>query len=439
MLGSRRRAATTVNVWPGYVDALSALLLLIIFMLLIFTLAQVFLAETVSDRDAELNRLNARLAEISDALRVQRQTNENLTERLTSLRAQYNQALQRQSGLEEQISALEETVEEDKETIEVQLREKIQLQQDIVALRTVRAELEQEIAGLVTSLNQREEDVDQLENELESRQALVGSLRDRTRSLEARLADQEERTLLAQEEVEAKDIRIQDLVAIVDENEQALEEEKQLSASARAEVIRLSQQIEDLQNQLNIISTALQLEEEKTSAQEAEIADLGERLNTALAQRVNELERYRSEFFGRLREVLVNNPNIRIEGDRFLLPSELFFSSASATLGDSGKAELDKLADTLEDIAANIPDDINWILRIDGHTDQRPISTERFPSNWELSTARAVSVVRYLEEQGIPADRMAAAGFGEHHPVDPAFTSEAFQKNRRIEVKLTNR
>ena len=281
--------------------------------------------------------------------------------------------------------------------------------------------------------------IERLETELDSRQALVGSLRDRTRSLEARLAEQEERTLLAQQEIDAKDIRIQDLVAITEENEEALEEEKRLSASARAEVERLSQQIEDLENQLNQISAALQLEEAKTTEQEAVIADLGERLNTALAQRVNELERYRSEFFGRLREVLVNNPNIRIEGDRFLLPSELFFESASATLGESGKSELDKLASTLRDISADIPDDINWILRIDGHTDQRPINTERFPSNWELSTARAVSVVRYLEEQGIPPDRMAAAGFGEHHPVDPAFTTAAFQKNRRIEVKLTNR
>ncbi len=439
MLGSRRRAATTVNVWPGYVDALSALLMLVIFMLLIFTLAQVFLAETVSDRDAELNRLNARLAEISDALRIQRSTNEELSQRITSLRAQYNQALQLQTGLEEQVAALEQTIATDKETIEVQLREKNQLQQDIVALRQVRAELESEIANLVAALDQREENIEQLETELESRQALVGSLRDRTKSLEARLADEEERTLLAQEEIEAKDIRIEDLVAIAEEGREALEEEKVLSARAQAEVERLSRQIEELQNQLNSISAALKLEEQKTTEQEAELADLGQRLNTALAQRVNELERYRSEFFGRLRQVLVNNPNIRVEGDRFLLPSELFFESASATLGESGKIELDKLASTLRDIAAEIPDDINWILRIDGHTDQLPISTPRFPSNWELSTARAVSVVRYLAEQGIPPDRMAATGFGEFHPVDPSYTPEAFQKNRRIEIKLTNR
>lgn len=439
MLGSRRRSSSNINAWPGYVDALSALLLLVIFMLLIFTLAQVFLAETVSDRDQELNRLNARLAEISDALRIQRATNEDLSQRLTTLRSQYNQSLQVQQGLEEQIAALEETITTDRETIEVQLREKASLQQDIVALRQLRADLEQELAVVVATLSLREADIDRLQSELSSREALVGSLRDRTQALEARLADERERTLLAQRQIEQREFRIEDLVAIVEEGERALEEERELSASARADVRRLSQQIEDLQTQLGIISAALRLEEDRTAQQETLLEDLGQRLNTLLAQRVTELEQYRSEFFGRLRQVLIDNPNIRIEGDRFLLPSELFFDSGSATLNAAGQSELDKLAETLLSIAVNIPDDLEWILRIDGHTDIRPISTERFPSNWELSTARAVSVVRYLAGQGIASDRMAAAGFGEYHPIDERETEEAFALNRRIEIKLTNR
>lgn len=439
MLGSRRRAQSTVNVWPGYVDALSALLLLVIFMLLIFTLAQVFLAETVSDRDAELIRLNDRLAEISNSLRVQEQNNEALNERLVALRAQYNRSMARQAGLEEQVAALEETVAADRETIEVQLREKTLLQQDIVTLRQLRADLEKEISTLVTRLSLSQETVDQLETELTARNELVGALRDRSQALEASLADEQERTLLAQREIEQQDIRIQDLVAIASEGEEALIEEKRLSARAQAEIDRLSQQIDALQEQLNQISTALALEKDLTAEQEVLLADLGERLNTALAQRVNELEQYRSEFFGRLRQALVNNANVRIEGDRFLLPAELLFGSASATLGADGQRELDKLAQILEAVSNDIPADINWILRIDGHTDQLPINTERFPSNWELSTARAVSVVRYLAQRGIPQKRMAAAGFGEHHPVDPGRTEEAFRNNRRIEVKLTNR
>lgn len=439
MLGSRRRSSSNINAWPGYVDALSALLLLVIFMLLIFTLAQVFLAETVSDRDQELNRLNARLAEISDALRIQRASNEELTQRLTTLRSQYNQSLQIQQGLEEQIAALEQTISTDRETIEVQLREKASLQQDIVALRQLRADLEQELAVVVATLSLREADIDRLQSELSSREALVGSLRDRTQALEARLADEQERTLLAQRQIEQREFRIEDLVAIVEEGERALEEERELSASARADVRRLSQQIEDLQTQLSMISAALRLEEERTALQETQLDDLGQRLNTLLAQRVTELEQYRSEFFGRLRQVLSENPNIRIEGDRFLLPSELFFDSGSANLNPEGQSELNKLAETLLEIAAQIPEDLEWILRIDGHTDIRPISTERFPSNWELSTARAVSVVRYLASQGIASDRMAAAGFGEHHPIDDRETEEAFALNRRIEIKLTNR
>lgn len=439
MLSSRKRALTTVNVWPGYVDALSALLLLVIFMVLIFTLAQVFLTQAVSDRDAELNRLNARLAEISNALRLQEEDNAVLNERLVRLRSQLNQSLTRQEGLEEQISALETIIAADKETIEVQLQEKAALQQDLIALREVRAELEQEITGLMAELSDREATVAELASELSDRNEQIGRLRDRSQALEARLASELERTLLAQKTIEEQAFRIEDLVAIVTENEEALADEKRLSARAQAEIERLSEQIDNLQTQLSEISSALALEQALTAEQEALLADLGERLNTALAQRVNELEQYRSEFFGRLRQALADNPNVRIEEDRFLLPSELFFASASATLGTEGRTELNKLVSIFEEISEDIPADVNWVLRIDGHTDQLPINTERFPSNWELSTARAVSVVRYLAQQGIAEDRMAAAGFGEHHPVDPRYTEEAFRNNRRIEIKLTNR
>jgi chemotaxis protein MotB len=157
-----------------------------------------------------------------------------------------------------------------------------------------------------------------------------------------------------------------------------------------------------------------------------------------LAERVNRLERYRSEFFGRLRELLGDNPAVRVVGDRFVFQSELLFESGSARLGPEGRAELGKLADTLREVAGRIPEDIEWILRVDGHTDRVPIRTEQFASNWELSTARAVSVVRFLADQGIAQRRLAAAGFGEFHPIDPADTAEAYRRNRRIEIKLTS-
>ena len=439
MLGSRRRVATVVNVWPGYVDALSALLMLIIFMLLIFTVAQVFLAETVSSRDAELDRLNVKLSEISDALQVQRSTNQSLSERLSILRNQYTQGQFFQDALKEQIAELERIVTADKQTISIQLSELAQLAHDIIALRQVRKDLEDDVASLASTLKNKDQNIEQLETELDNRLAQIGTLRDNSKSLQAKLASQEKMTMLAQQDIEKKEFLIQDLVAIVGEGKEALEKEKKLSASAYADVKNLSQQIDTLKNKLSSISRALQLEEQKTAGQETELANLGERLNTLLAERVNELEQYRSDFFGRLRQVLVKSPDIRIEGDRFLLPSALLFASASATLGEQGKQELNKLAQTLNEISVAIPSDISWILRVDGHTDQLPINTPRFPSNWELSTARAVAVVRYLADQGIPPKRMTAAGFGEFHPVDQGQSEAAYQRNRRIELKLTRR
>ena len=439
MLGSRRRIATVVNVWPGYVDALSALIMLIIFMLLIYTVAQIFLVETVSSQDAELVRLNDKLSEISDALQAQRNTNQTLSEKLSILRNQYTQGQFYQNALKEQVAKLEKTVTADKQAISIQLSELAQLEHDIIALRQVRKDLEADVASLANTLENQNQNIEELETELDNRLAQIGTLRDNSKSLQAKLASQENMTMLAQKDIEKKEFLIQDLVAIVGEGKEALRNEKRLSASAYADIKNLSQQIDTLKNKLNSISSALRLEEEKTASQTAQLENLGQRLNTLLAERVNELEQYRSDFFGRLRQVLVKSPDIRIEGDRFLLPSALFFSSGSATLGEQGKHELNKLAQTLDEISVAIPGDINWILRVDGHTDQLPIHTLRVPSNWELSTARAVSVVRYLAGQGIPPKRMTAAGFGEFHPVDPGQTEAAYQRNRRIELKLTRR
>ncbi|MCB1751957.1 MAG: peptidoglycan -binding protein [Gammaproteobacteria bacterium] len=424
MLASRRRFRSAIDVWPGYVDALSALLMLVIFTLLIFTLAQVFLAETLSDRERQLSDLNTRLRELSSLLDLEQEKNVQLDRKVAQISDEYSRSLERQYELFGEIEKLNKVVEADKETIELQLRTLASLQQDISALRELRAQLEQEVGRLSTSLAGSE--------------AEVGLLRDRSKSLQARLADEEERTLLAQASLEQKDIRIEELFLAVAAGKEALEQEKALSTSARAQVDMLNRQIAALREQLGVISQALKLAEAKSQGQELEISNLGKRLNVLLAKQVNELEKYRSEFFGTLRKVLGQNPNIRVVGDRFVFPSELLFDSGSATLGQEGKQELAKLAVTLEGIAAKIPPDVSWILRVDGHTDRQPINTEKFPSNWELSTARAVSVVRYLASQGIPAKRLAATGFGQFHPVDRGESAEAFQRNRRIEIKLTD-
>jgi chemotaxis protein MotB len=219
----------------------------------------------------------------------------------------------------------------------------------------------------------------------------------------------------------------------------ALDAEKALSARAQAAVDLLNQQIAAMRRQLAALEEALSASEAKDKDAQARISDLGSRLNVALAQRVQELARYRSDFFGRLRQVLSTRSDIRIVGDRFVFQSEVFFDAGAAILKPEGRGELDKLANILGDLGREIPPDIPWILRVDGHTDARKIATAQFPSNWHLATARAVSVVEYLVSKGLSPDRIAATGFGEFQPLELATTDEAYSRNRRIEFKITER
>lgn len=348
MIGSRRRSRSTTNVWPGYVDALSALLMLVIFMLLVYVVSQLYLSRTLSDRDNQLARLNAQLNELSELLGLEQSKTEALENQIVRLQDDYS-----------------------------------------------------------TSLKRNDQLIEQLESNREQ-------LMRQTASIEAQ-AEQLARM------------------------EEAVGEKDQISASQQAMILQLSNQIVSLREQLRQIASALELQQQMTDAKEQELEQVSRRLNTLLAERVNQLQQYQSEFFARLRDILAGNENVRIVGDRFLLPSELLFASASAELGEEGRQELDKLADLLLDVSSRIPDDVDWILRIDGHTDMLPINTQRFPSNWELSTARAVAVVRYLATQGVPERRMAAAGFGEFFPVADGTSPEALQRNRRIELKLTDR
>lgn len=218
-----------------------------------------------------------------------------------------------------------------------------------------------------------------------------------------------------------------------------LEKEKNISAEALSKVDLLNQQLVALRRQIAALSEALDVSQKKGTESDKTIKDLGARLNTALAQQVQELKRYRSDFFGRLRELLKDRKDIRIAGDRFVFESEVLFPAGSATLTPEGDAAMDQIAAAIIELQKEIPPDIDWALQINGHTDIRPISRSQFPSNWELSTARAASVVKYLISKGVPPDRLVAAGYGEFAPIDTGLTEEAFQKNRRIELKLTNR
>lgn len=420
-----RRTRQYASAWPGYVDILSALLMVVIFVLMIFTVVQFLLSEVITGQESELAKLHRQISELSEKLGIEQDRSQALTARVAELSGMIENLRAERRELIGRVESLSARSESDRARIEKQLRLIASLQEDISALRQVRDRLEQQVG--------------ELSGRLEQKRAQVGNLRDRTKTLEARLAEQKERTHLAQQELEDREIRIQALNAVVGEQKEALEKQRSLAADARAEVSLLRQRIEGLQSQLEEIGRALAAAEGEKAAKDAEIKDLGKRLNIVLAREVNRLNRYRSDFFGRLRTILGDVPHVQVEGDRFVFQAELLFDSGSAALEPEGKAHLKKLAGILKDMSSQIPKDIDWVLRIDGHTDRVPIRTGQFASNWELSTARAVEVVKFLAEQGVPENRMAAAGFSKFHPVDPAHTPEAYRRNRRIEIKLTAR
>ena len=379
--GARHRR--TVNIWPGYVDALAALLMVVIFVLLVFVVAQAMLSRTVSLQDLELAALHREIAELTRQLGLAEEQNEELQGKTSALSSLISELMGEKVELNARLDELTSA--------------NAGLTEDLAGLRETRAALEMESASLSEALaGSREE---------------TGALIRRLRATEQTLA----------------------------ERGAELDEERSISTAARAELALLNRQILQLRRRLEEIAAALAAAEAVKQAQDAEIADLGKRLNIALAREVNRLARYQSEFFGRLREVLGESPDIRVEGDRFVFSSELLFASGTADLGERGRTQLVRFASTLRELSARIPEDLDWVLRVDGHTDRVPIRTARYASNWELSTARAVEVVRFLIEQGIPPRRLVAAGFGEYHPLAPGNTPAALARNRRIEFKLTSR
>jgi chemotaxis protein MotB len=299
--------------------------------------------------------------------------------------------------------------------------------------------LSQEVSGKDTALTRLNAQITRLSELLSLEQTGKTSLEDQVAQLRASLSTAEgERDRLRGTIAAAPNPDAQN--AEVGKLNSELDIEKQSTARAVAQVELLNQQITALRRQLAAIESALDVSEKKDKDSQTRIAELGQRLNVALAQRVQELSRYRSDFFGRLRAILGNRPDIRIAGDRFVFQSEVFFDSGAAVLRPEGKTELDQLATALLDLDKQIPSEINWVLRVDGHTDVRPVGAgSPFKSNWDLSAARAISVVQYLITKGVSPQRLVAAGFGEFQPIDPGNTEDAFSRNRRIELKLTER
>lgn len=434
-----RRSRRDVNTWPGFVDALATILMVIIFLLMIFVIAQFFLNEAISGRDKALENLQGQVSELADMLGLERRTTEGLRTDVEQMSRELKASVSSQDDMRSNIRALvtRSEVAEDqainltdllataKIESDTQREEIASLADQATALESLKEKLESRVATLLQQNDEMTETLIIRDDFIEDQMAELAAVVHDVKALNA---------LKAQLEKE-----IAELSGKVEETEGSLLAEQDLSASARAEVALLTQQTEALRKQLLQISLALNISESMNAEQEVQIQNLGQRLNAALATKVYELSQYRSEFFGRLREVLGQTKDIKIVGDRFVLQSELLFEQGSAELGINGQEQMSRLANTLTDIAAKIPNDIDWVLRVDGHTDSIPIQTLRFPSNWELSAARAISVVQYLIRTGLPANRLAATGFGEFQPISPETTAEAMQNNRRIELKLTER
>lgn len=614
MARSRRdNRQSSVDIWPGFVDALSTLLLVIIFLLVVFVLGQFFLSQLLEGKDSKLLSLEQAISELTDQLSLEQDTNADLrrsvakltadlqvanagredssanlaeiqaerddyqdrlitleedkkllAQTLAELRQDLGQtteleddlvrASQLRTELETELEKAKKAIEADKETIEARLAELVQLKRDIEALKEARKGLELNIAEMTTLLREAEKAKIQAADEIErltallsaareetktlktevasfdqvetdrksleeqiaelnallktseidqadkdtaiqelqttledtqkdkesdqellaererriaelaaqleaarnrpetseasleelrrSREALLvelAQMRDRASQLEGRLASEQDRTLLAQRELEERAIRLAELLRSVGETSEDAKTQRELASSSLAQIDVLNRQINQLRIQLASLEEALDLERTKVDAQKVTIADLGSKLNVALAGKVEELSRFRSEFFGRLREILGSRSGIRVVGDRFVFQSEILFPSGAADLETSGEDELQALAQSLKEISDEIPSELPWVLQINGHTDRRPIRTADFASNWELSAARATTVGKFLIGQGIPPERIAVAGFAQYQPLDERNDEIAYRRNRRIEVKLTTR
>jgi len=380
-IGNARRVENLT--WPGFVDALATLLMVIIFVLMVFVLVQVNLAYRVSGQDATLGEMRQQLASLGELLSLERRASAALAADLAQITAQLN------------------------------------------ASNSQRDDLQAQLASLQTALASRNTEIDKLARQQADTEAALAAAK---ASLDARLGAlqlAEGQLALAQAQKQSADRMIESLQAE--------------TTASKAEVAQLTAALAAVRLRVEELTALLGEKEQQAAKDKVAIANLGKSLNNALASRVQELQRFRSEFFGRLRDVLKGRDDVQIVGDRFVFQSEVLFAQGQAEIGTDGRQQLAQLAVALTDIASQIPDDINWILQVDGHTDNIPLRAGRYRDNWDLSTERALSVVRFLRDQGLPANRLAAAGYGEFQPLDSRDTNDARRVNRRIELKITQR
>jgi chemotaxis protein MotB len=547
----RRGRGGGLDAWPGYVDALSTLLMVIIFVLLVFVLAQGFLSVALSSREQAVDQLNRRVAELAELLSLEaaqgeqlrqqlgrlnddvrsaatardtalqslalirderdrlaserdglRGERERLGARLSDLELAARSAADRAGAMERQLAealsraenvggdaarlqrdlrgsqaelsqaramiealrreaqALDRQVRVERETVEARLADLARLSEQMRALTALRDDLQRRSATEAEGRQRAETRVAELDRErrnalaeLAAAQAALETLRREARALDQQVRVERETVTQRLAEMARLSEQIRALTALRDELERRAAQEQRgreraeaeagerarLAESAAAQIALLTRQTEALRAELARLSRALDLAEAEGRDRNAQIALLGQRLNAALAARVEELQRYRSDFFGRLRDALGERPEVRIVGDRFVFQGEVLFAPASAELSEAGLRQVRALASVLAEVTPLIPPDVAWVLRVDGHADRNPIRSARFASNWELAAARAIAVAQMLIAEGLPANRVAATSFGDAQPIDPGDSPQALARNRRIELRLTDR
>jgi chemotaxis protein MotB len=474
------------SIWPGFVDAMTALVLVLFFVISIFMIVQFVLRDTISGQTRELDELSLQVANLADALGLERTRADRSEALVSTLQAAQTEAQARIAGLTGEKAAAEAKVTDFEAQVASLIARNTDLQGTVDAGETAarlaeakRVALEALAASLQKDVDAAKLDAGKLSDAEaarlaeaaaaeELRKKLAGSdaeLTAMTLALEAERKKAEDTlTLLAAAEAAKKGLEGETSTALTDAQKRLAElaqanallaEQKQVSAEGQRQVALLNQQTAELRAQLGSLQGVLDASAEKDASAQVQIKTLGSSLNAALAklaisdareklrlqEEAKNLANYRSEFFGRMRQILGEREGVQVVGDRFVFPSEVLFAPGSATLNPEGRAQVARVASVIREVADQIPADIPWILRVDGHTDTTPVGpTSQFRDNWELSEARALSVVRYIiEEQGLPPDRLAATGFGEFQPIDAGTSPDALARNRRIELKLTER
>ena len=401
---ARRRGGMPDYTWPGYVDALTTLLMVLIFLLTLFSVGQFTLSSALNTRDTAIDRLGKQVGDLASQLSIEKKATQSLQKDLEQLTLQLSQERTQRDKLGADLAAERKSAD---------------------ALKTERDQL-----------------TDRLTSMMAEREKLAAALQSQSAAQQTQAKEAEAKAADLQKEIERQRLELTRLAASLAAANQEkgklfgdLSEQEKLTAEQKAAVVRLTAEIAGLKDELGRLNAALDAADVKAKEQQAQIVDLGQKLNRALASKVEELARYRSEFFGKLREALAGQRDVQVVGDRFVFQSEVLFASGSSKLQPAGEQQLASVAQRLIEIASRIPKSINWVLQVDGHTDDKPINSFLYPSNWELSSARAIAVVKFLHEQGIPYERLVAAGYGEFQPISPTDAA----RNRRIELKLTNR